>query len=166
MIETEEQRHAIHTLYIEEYPRLLAYARSVLRDESLAAEAVQDTFLTACSKADELIGHPNPPAWLMQTLKYVVKNTYRSRAKLTALFFRILEMSANEDSSSMNEIELDATCEKLVGRETWCMLKNMLLERMSVQDVADSMGISREAAKKRLQRAHKKLEAYFRKNRS
>ena len=52
MIETEAQRQGIHALYLQEYPKLLAYARSLLRDESLAKEAVQDTFLVACTKPE------------------------------------------------------------------------------------------------------------------
>ena len=158
MIETEAQRQGIHALYLQEYPKLLAYARSLLRDESLAKEAVQDTFLVACTKPDTLLDHPNPPGWLMQTLKYTIYNMNRGRAKLSALLLYYQENPLTEDSLPLGELELDVTCEALLGKEDWHMLKRFLLHHMSVQDVADSMGISREAAKKRLQRSHKRLK--------
>ena len=158
MIETEEQRQIIHALYLQEYPKLLAYARSLLHDESLAKEAVQDTFLIACTKPAVLLSHPNPPGWLMQTLKYTIHNMNRGRAKLSALLLYYQEVPLAEDPLPLGELELDITCEDLLGKEDWLMLKNFLLHHMSVQDVADSMGISREAAKKRLQRSHKRLK--------
>ena len=158
MIATEEQRQGIHALYLQEYPKLLAYAQSLLRDESLAKEAVQDTFLIACSKPAVLLSHPNPPGWLMQTLKYTIHNMIRGRAKLSALLFYYQEVSLADGSLPLGELELDVTCEQLLGKEDWRMLKSFLLHHMSVQDVADSMGITREAAKKRLQRSHKRLK--------
>lgn len=158
MIETEAQRQGIHALYLQEYPKLLAYARSLLRDESLAKEAVQDTFLVACTKPDTLLDHPNPPGWLMQTLKYTIYNMNRGRAKLSALLLYYQENPLTEETLPLGELELDITCEGVLGKEDWHMLKSFLLRHMSVQDVADSMGISREAAKKRLQRSHKRLK--------
>ena len=164
MIETEEQRHGIHTLYLQEYPKLLAYARSLLHDESLAKEAVQDTFLIACTKPAVLLSHPNPPGWLMQTLKYTIYNMIRGRAKLSALLLYYQEVPLADGSLRLGELELDVICEDLLGKEDWRMLKSFLLHRMSVQDVADSMGISREAAKKRLQRSHKRLKEKLKKD--
>ena len=157
MIETEEQRQGIRTLYQQEYPKLLAYARSLLHDESLAKEAVQDTFLIACTKPAVLLSHPNPPGWLMQTLKYTIHNMIRGRAKLSALLLYYQQVPLSAGALALGELELDITCEDLLGKEDWRMLKSFLLHHMSVQDVADSMGISREAAKKRLQRSHKRL---------
>lgn len=158
MIETEEQWQVIHALYLQEYSKLLAYARSALYDESLAKEAVQDTFLVACTKPEALLSHPNPPGWLMQTLKYTIHNMIRGRAKLNALLLYFQEDALAAGSPELDELELDLVCEKFLGREDWKTLKSFLLHHMSVQDVADSMGISREAAKKRLQRSHKRLK--------
>ena len=158
MIETEEQWQTIHALYLQEYSKLLAYARSVLYDESLAKEAVQDTFLVACTKPEALLSNPNPPGWLMQTLKYTIQNMIRGRAKLNALLLYFQEDVLSAGSPELDELELDLVCEKFLGQEDWKTLKSFLLHHMSVQDVADSMGISREAAKKRLQRSHKRLK--------
>ena len=100
----------------------------------------------------------------MQTLKYTIHNMNRGRAKLSALLLYYQEVPLAEDPLPLGELELDITCEDLLGKEDWLMLKNFLLHHMSVQDVADSMGISREAAKKRLQRSHKRLKEKLKRN--
>lgn len=53
---------------------MIAYAISALNDRSLAEEAVQDTYRIACAKADDFLSSPNPKGWLLNTLKYVIKN--------------------------------------------------------------------------------------------
>ena len=42
-------------------------------DEQLAMDIVQETFLTACFRADVLARHVNPAGWLYQTLNYLTR---------------------------------------------------------------------------------------------
>ncbi len=82
---SDTQRQAIEKLYMDMYYSLSAYAQSALNDRSLAEEAVQDTFRIACAKADKFLSSPNPKGWLLNTLKYVIKNSIRSRAVLNRI---------------------------------------------------------------------------------
>ena len=61
----------IERLYLQLYPLLFEYARSSLSSDSLAEEAVQDTFRIACQKPEAMINSPNPEGWIMNTLKNV-----------------------------------------------------------------------------------------------
>lgn len=65
-IQDEDQ---ISRLYREMYSRMLVYASSVLRNQDLAEEAVQDTFCILCTKANEALKKENPHGWLMRTLQ-------------------------------------------------------------------------------------------------
>ena len=69
----------IERLYLQLYPLLFEYARSSLSSDSLAEEAVQDTFRIACQKPEAMINSPNPEGWIMNTLKNVLKNTIRNQ---------------------------------------------------------------------------------------
>ena len=75
----------ITTLYRNMYGRMVAYASSVLGDQSLAEEAVQDTFCIFCTKAEVTLAHENPQGWLMLTLQNVMRNMQRHRAIMNRL---------------------------------------------------------------------------------
>ena len=68
----------IERLYLDLYPLLFEYARSSLSSDSLAEEAVQETFRIACQKPESLIHSPNPEGGLVNTLKNVLKNSIRN----------------------------------------------------------------------------------------
>ena len=69
-----EQKRMIAELYQELYDKLMVYARVNLESESLAEEAVQETFHIACQKPDSVCGSANPQGWLVDTLKNTVRN--------------------------------------------------------------------------------------------
>ena len=75
----------IEALYLELWQPLFVYARSALRSDDLAAEAVQETFRFASARPGALLTSPNPRTWLLVTLKYIVQNLRRNRAELSRL---------------------------------------------------------------------------------
>ena len=77
---TSEQNRMIEALYLEMFDKMMAYARCSLSNESLAEEAVQETFRIACQKPDQLCQSINPRGWLVQTLKYTICNIQSSQA--------------------------------------------------------------------------------------
>ena len=74
-----QQNEEIKRLYLEMYSKLFDYAFSFLKNESLAEEAVQNTFQIACQKPEKVCNSPNPQGWLVITLKNVISNTVKSR---------------------------------------------------------------------------------------
>lgn len=161
----KETSRIIEELYIEMYDKLCIYAVNALGDRDLAEEAVQDTFRLACMKADELLKSSNRRGWLMNTLKNVIRNYKKSRAR----FARLLEAlnllgSRPTPRDGKSEVELEQLYVSVLGQEDFELLKYVMIENNTMRDAADKFGISVEACKKRIQRAKQKLRAAIEKN--
>lgn len=154
---TAEQRKSIEELYIEMYDRLMAYARSSLENESLAEEAIQETFRIACMKPDDLLACPNSRGWLVITLKNTIQNIKRNRANASKLLVAYAAVQGNEVAVSEDKISLEVTYGNLAPLEEFKLIKEMALEGKSHLEMAQARGISVDACKKRLQRAKEKL---------
>lgn len=157
----DNQRHDIEELYNKMYYSLSAYAQSALNDRSMAEEAVQDTFRIACAKAGDLLSSPNPRGWLLNTLKYVIKNMVRSRAYLNSLIVASLDFDESIISGDTDVPDIDFLYSDLTDNEDYQLLKKIALDKYSMLEAAQELGISVEACKKRVQRAKKKLKKRF-----
>lgn len=73
---TSEQREIFSEIYIDNWPKLLRYAKANKWCAGVAEELVQDTFHDAWSKFGELSDHENIGGWLMLTLKIRCGTTY------------------------------------------------------------------------------------------
>lgn len=159
----DNQRYAIEKYYQEMYYPLSAYAKSALNERTLAEEAVQDTFRIACAKADDFLSSPNPKGWLFNTLKNVIHNTVRGRAYLNNMVIFSLDYE-NILPEAADTPDLDFMYSDLADSEDYKLLKIISLEKYSMLEAAQELGISVEACKKRVQRAKKKLKQHFEKN--
>ena len=149
---TSDQLKRIEEFYLEMYDRLFIYARSTLDNESLAKEAIQETFRIACTKPDELLASPNPKGWLVNTLKYTIQNTKRSRDKANVLLTQYLAANSSV-AFSEDRISLEVTYENVAHSEEFALIKEMAIDGKSHLEMAQARGISVAACKKRVQRA-------------
>ena len=148
-------------LYREMFPKLYMYALRIISNPSLAEEAVQNTFCIACSKEDRLFSCDNPHGWLMNTLKNVIRNMLRDRAKLAISVFDIMEES---NISTNDEVNVDVLYSDISKTEDFQLLKWIALDKYSIREISDNLGISMEACKKRVQRAKKRLQGHIKNN--
>lgn len=160
------QEEIIAQLYREMYRKLVVYAENALND-SLAEEAVQDTFRIACSKYDELMNSSNPQGWLMNTLKNVIRNIRKEQANLNKYF--VMTMSLDDEKfmeiravgtdihKRLEDTEVDLMYSDLLTEEEYRLLTLIVRYRYSVLEAAQEFGINVETCKKRAQRAKKKL---------
>ena len=149
----------LEQLYRSMYAPLLRYAQYALEgDALLAEEAVQEAFATAWRRIDVLMASPNPQGWMMETLKHVIQATRRSRDRA-----RWAAQAAEEagEVAATDEENLDTIYGDLVGQGAYELMKEYALEHQTVDELARARGLSREACKKQLQRARKKLKKYF-----
>ena len=158
-----QQHREIEKLYVEMYELLLAYARSSLKNEALAEEAVQETFRIACTKFDQLCGSPNPQGWLCKTLKNVIQNTIRTQNRANILIAEYLAQQANQWSWSEDSIAPELLYENVADSKEFQLLYEYAIVGKSVLELAQERNITVDACKKRLQRAREMLQRKIKK---
>lgn len=147
----------VEQLYKDMYPALYIYALRVLEEPALAEESIQDTFCVACAKREQFLSSADPKRWIMCTLKYVCQNTLRAQAKLRRLLLS-LDAGASLTSETPELISVDILFGDLSDSEDFQLLKRIALDRCTMLEVAEELGISVESCKKRVQRARKRLQ--------
>ena len=153
----DEQRRFIEKMYLSMFELLMAYACSSLESESIAEEAVQETFRIACLKPEAVINSPNPKGWLIKTLKNVIRNTKRKQAGALKLLSEYLATQNNRAGISEDTISLEVIYGNVAELEEFKLIKEMAVDGLSQLEMAQARGISLDACKKRVQRAKKYL---------
>lgn len=147
----------IERLYLQLYPLLFEYARSSLSSDSLAEEAVQDTFRIACQKPEAMINSPNREGWIMNTLKNVLKNTIRNQNISRRILLDYFASNINDITVTNDRVGLEILYEDVADLEEFKMIKAMALEGKSYLEMSQELGISMAACRKRMQRARETL---------
>ncbi len=147
----------IERLYLQLYPLLFEYARSSLSSDSLAEEAVQETFQIACQKPEALIHSPNPEGWVMNTLKNVIRNTTRNQNISRRILLDYFASNINDITVTNDRVGLEILYEDVADLEEFKMVKAMTLEGKSYLEMSTELGISMAACRKRMQRARETL---------
>lgn len=154
---TREQRQAIARLYKEMYNQLHTYAYGILRDRELSEDLVQETFQTACGKPSKLLSSANPRGWLMETLKNVMKNARRRRATMAKYIVPAETVDIERIVSPDPGDNVDLLYSGLLSEEEFQLVKRVAVDRYTMLEAAEELGISEDACKKRVQRAKEKL---------
>jgi len=157
-----EYGERIEQLYLEMYDMLVSYAQCSFEEESLAEEAVQETFRIACQKPEQLCGSISPKGWLVNTLKFTIRNMKRSRESMQQLLALVEQ---NEPAAySEDRLPLDLMYEDISNTDDFKLLVEMAVEGKSHLEMANARGISVDACKKRVQRAKEALQKKMKEN--
>lgn len=156
MSSSEPWQSDLEQMYREMYPTLYAYALRILKDHALAEEAIQDTFCIACAKREQVLSNPKPRGWLMLTLKHVMQNMLRAQRKVQRLLF--LTAGEEQPAEAPELLDVDVLFGDVSDSEDFRLLKRIALDQCTIVELAQDLGISVEACKKRVQRARKRLQ--------
>ena len=150
---TSDQRKKIETFYLEMYDLLFIYAKNSLENDSLAEEAIQETFKIVCMKSDDFLSSPNPRGWVLNTLKYTIQNMKRHIDRTNLLLTEYLAVYGDDVTFSEDQIQLEVTYENVAHLEEFKLLREMAVDGRSHLEMAQARGISVLTCKKRVQRA-------------
>ena len=151
---SENDKALFKKLYIDNHNIMLKYARNFFNNREIAEDVVQNTFLVALENVDNVINSANPGGWLMNTLRNIIGDVYRSQKRLLDIYVQFDENRIATDFTSDPRIEYKG----IVGEEDLDLLFQVYCNGMTYQEAADNLGISISACKKRIQRAKKKFK--------
>ena len=143
-----EQKALLELLYKDMYVVLLSYANASMENETLADEAVQDTFRIARAKSAEFAACADPKAWLMLTLKNVIRNTRKELMELNRLFISF-ELAHDESGQDI--------LNDLLTHEEYELLSRIVLQKYTISAAAKELGISIESCRKKVRLIKQKL---------
>ncbi|MEL6107822.1 MAG: sigma-70 family RNA polymerase sigma factor [Planctomycetota bacterium] len=90
---------------------LIRYARSIVRDEHVARDVVQDTFLQLCKQSlDELSGRE--PAWLFRVCHNFALNRLRKERRMTTSTETVESTETAGDAASIDPAHQTETSEE------------------------------------------------------
>ncbi len=159
---TDNVTELIAELYSEMFAKLLRLARIAGYGEDDAYELVQDTFCTAVRNSDRLLASGNREGWLVNTLKNLIKNDKRDRAK-SPMILPAAEDSFDPDGgyvpSSMDDygFELEDLLTRAVGEEDYALFKDVRVYKLSDGELEAKYGTKGANCRNRAVRIKKKL---------
>lgn len=164
-----ERNKALDELFRDMYKLLLGFARGYL-DPNLAENAVQETFLVATQRFDIMMDSGNVEGWLMNTLKFKIKNIRRQKQTQDKHNILVEDLEAyigenNEDTIASNDemvlYEWRDACIQEVGKEAFEQLVERYVYRTPIKDAAAKYGMSESAYKSRTSRTRKRLHKFL-----
>ena len=134
-------------------------------DAHLAEDVTQGAFVALAQNARRLAGHPVLSGWLHRTAQNLAANAVRSEVRRRAREQEAVAMNhllAAEPEASWEAIapRLDDALGKLNETERDAVLLRYF-ERKTARDMAEILGISEDAAQKRVNRAIERLRELF-----
>lgn len=162
---TETVEDRFNMFYKQHSSSLFLYAKGVLNDDGLAEEIVQDVFLIAWKKYEALLQSSNPGGWLMNTLKYTIKNFYRlSNEQIYPALpleeaIYVMDEDRNRDpSATLADDELFEVCKQFLSQTDYLILHKAVFEGYTCVEIANSIGYKKNTCQKKLQRVLTRLK--------
>jgi RNA polymerase sigma-70 factor (ECF subfamily) len=135
----------------------LAVARQILSDHALAEDAVQESFLRVIRKRDQYVSTSPFSCWFYAIVRNVCVDMLRRQARQKQAMEEIA--SGGYDRTTRTEVsEIPKLLDGLAPGER-DVLTLRIVQDLQFRDIAAALGISEEAAKKRAQRALRRLRA-------
>ncbi len=135
----------------------LALARQILSDHALAEDAVQESFFRVIRKRDQYICGSPFSCWFYAIVRNICVDMLRQQARQK----QVMEEIANGGRAGTTRADLSEIPELLDGlaHGERDVLTLRIVHGLGFRDIAAALGISEEAAKKRAQRALRRLRA-------
>lgn len=149
---------AFGSIYDRYADRIHDYAFSMLRQPSDAVDVMQDTFLTASQRLDQLRDPSRLRPWLYSIARSFVFAVSRSRQRTVVSndVDAVVEMTSTDGSLDAVDLVWAAAAGLEIGDRD--VLDLHLRQGLDGQDLADALGVTRNAANVTLHRVRERME--------
>ena len=155
-------QEAFSELVDRHLPMVYSTARRLVHDEHLAEDVAQNVFVTLVQKAGALDAMPVIAGWLYNTARHLAMHAVRTEQRRREREEAAVAMQAlqtPEEASPILEHLEPAMSELDEGERDVLVLR--YFEDRSLREVGQELGITEEAARKRVDRAVEKLQTVF-----
>ena len=153
----ERPEISFNALYKSQYGKMIKLAYRMLGSMESAQNIVQETFMLALLRWDEVSVHPLPEGWLALTVRNLVQNERRRFSNHEELPLD----SFAEQADTRNEYPLSNLLPRKLSDEDRQILIWKFEKQMDCRQMADRLGISETACRSRVSRALKRCKKLF-----
>ena len=139
---------AFDELVVNHQGSLLRISRSILKDENMAQDAVQETFIRLLKQASSIKEHSKVTSWLFSTCRNIsidfIRKEQRSRALSDTVALEKETTSPAPDSSVEKKDmirHVHETMKKLTPNESSCIILK-LIEEKSYREISAITGLT------------------------
>ena len=160
LLDDDEERAFLQRLYDDFSPLMLKTAMTYLKDQYKAEDAVHDSFISVCRNISTVrsLTFEQQRKYMMVVAKNASLNALKRENRLSSLDDVVLP-SPSAESKAVEESAADsiiAVIKALPEIYRDALYFSIVLE-LSVKEIASSLGITKESAKKRIQRGRAML---------
>lgn len=146
----DEQERFLIDLFVTQLIPLIRFANAKIGNIHCAEEIVQDTFLIAQRKIDAVMECENPIGWLFNAANNLIKHERRRRKQAITLYFELERGTDATDFIFIDDYIFEVA--DMFSDAEWQLLRMACIERFPIGAIADTLGISYEACKKRIRK--------------
>jgi RNA polymerase sigma-70 factor (ECF subfamily) len=145
-------------LWIQFSESLRRFIQNKVKDEALADDLLQETFIRIHSKIDSLRDETKVQGWVFQIARNIINDHYRKNNPLTVTEVPEIMDSEPESEDIMTEAMRDMVLfmDDLPQQDCQALCQ-VEFEGISIKEYAENAGLSYTAAKTRVARARHKL---------
>lgn len=150
----------IAEIYHTYYRKLYILAYSILGKQAEAEVAVQEAFVVACQRPEELMRSETPVGWMKSTVRHRALHILEDQKRTASLFMslELLDHSKEPSCSDSGDSELAEFCQSVVTEDEFAFFLRIATGLSTFLEEARRQNIKLTTCYKRFERIREKLQ--------